>query len=198
MHWSWPWSRKQSEELPVARQIEITEEFIARAKKRILVADKKIHMAQVALQDARDEKEYDVREVLLAEARLERLLKEVVPVRQTPPVSTVSDLDAEVHRLRTQLAQMQVASVGRHPPQSSTQAAELLRERAAKRRAGVSEPFPTDPQDLDFWMIDKHMELRDAIEFGDQESIFSLMDPIHQGAAQIQKVPSMVTNEVST
>ena len=149
---------------------------IARAKKRILVADEKIRLAQVALRDARDDKEYDVREVPLAEARLERFLKEVVPVRQTPLVSTVSDLEAEVHRLRTQLAQMQVASVGRHPPQSSTQAAELLRERAAKRRAGVSEPIPTDPQDLDFWMTDKHMELRDAIEFGDQESILSLTD----------------------
>ena len=92
--------------------------------------------------------------------------------------------------MRTQLAQMQVASVGRHPPQRSTQAAELLRERAAKRRAGVSEPIPTDPQDLEFWMTDKHMELRDAIEFGDQESILSLTDLIHQGAAQIQNVPS--------
>ena len=42
---------------------------------------------KVALQDVRDEKDYDVRELPLAEARLERLQKEVVPSRprQFPP-----------------------------------------------------------------------------------------------------------------
>ena len=128
----------------------------------------------------------------------------------------MSDLEAEAQRLQTQLEQMQVPSVGRHPPQSnqaadllrercakrragvSAQAADLLKERAVKRRAGVSEPIPTDPQDLEFWMTDKHTELWDTIEFGDQESILSLTDLIHQGAAQIQNVHSMVTNVVST
>ena len=126
-----------------------------------------------------------MREVPLAEARLERLQKEVVPLRQTPSVSLVSDLEAEVQRLRSQFAQLEVTNAegGRHPPQSSTQAADLLRERVAKRRDGVSEPIPIDPQYLQFWMPDKHLELRDAIEFGDQESILSLTDLIHRGAA---------------
>ena len=192
-------AQKQAEELPVARQIEVTKVFIARTKKRMIVADEKIRLAQVALQDARDEKEYDMREVPLAEARLERLQKEVVPLHQTPPISTVSDLEAEVQRLRSQLAQMEVTNAegGLHPPQSSPHAADLLRERVAKRRAGVSEPIPIDPQDLQFWMSDKYLELRDAIEFGDQESILSLTDLIHRGAAQNQTFPSMVTNVVS-
>ena len=191
-------AQKQAEDLPVARQIEVTKEFIARAKKRMLVADEKIRLAQVALQDAMEEKEYDIREVPLAEARLERLQKEIVPRRQTPPIST--DLEAEVHRLRTLLAQMEASqsNLCRHPPKSSSQAADMLRERAAKRRAGVTESIPTDRQDLECWMSEKHLELRDAIEFGDQESILSLTDLIHQGAAQIQKFPSMVTNMVST
>ena len=64
----------------------------------------------------------------------------------------------------------------------------MLRERAAKWRAGVTESIPTDKQDLECWMS----------EFGDQESILSLMDLLHQGAAQFQKVLSMVTNMVST
>ena len=108
----------------------------------------------------------------MAEARLERLQKEVVPPRQTPPVSTVSDLEAEIQRLRAQLAQMEVAqtpNVGRHPPQSSTQAADMF-------------SFRPNPQDLEFWMSDKYLELR-----GDQESILSLTDLLHQGAAQSQK-----------
>ena len=137
------------------------------AKKRMLVADEKIRLAQVALQDAMDDKEYDLREVLLAEARLERVQKKLVPPRQTPPASAVSNLEAEVQRLRTQLAQVQAAqmpNVGRHPPPSSVQAADMLRERA----------IPTDQQDLEFFQSEKHLELRDVIQFGDQESILSV------------------------
>ena len=97
-------AQKQAEEMPVARQIEVTKEFITRAKKRMLVADEKIRLAQVALQDAMDEKEYDLREVPLAEARLERLQKEVVPPRQTPPASVVSEVAnptrCRLHRCR--------------------------------------------------------------------------------------------------
>ena len=85
------------------------------------------------------------------------------------------------------------AEGGRHPPPSSTQAADLLRERVAE---GVR-TIPIDPQDFQFWMSDKCLELRDAIEFGDQESILSLTDLIHRGAAQNQTFPSMVTNVVS-
>ena len=47
-------AQKQSEELPVACQFEITKEFIARAEKRILVADKKIRLAQVARRQGRE------------------------------------------------------------------------------------------------------------------------------------------------
>ena len=143
-------AQKQAEKMPVARQIEVSTDFITRAKKRMIVADKKVRLAQVALQDAKDEEDYDVREVSLAESRLERFQEEFVPVRQTPPVSSVSEWEAEVQRMRSQLAQTEVTqtpNVGRHPFQSSTQAADMLRERAAKRRAGVSEPIPTDPQD---------------------------------------------------
>ena len=101
-------AQKQAEDLPVARQIEVTKEFIAGAKKRMLVADEKIRLVQVALQDAMEENEYDIREVPLAEARLE-LQKEIVPPRQTPPISTVPNLEAEVQRLRILLAQMEVS-----------------------------------------------------------------------------------------
>ena len=73
----------------------------------------------------------------------------------------------------------------------------MLRERAAKRRAGVSEPIPTNQQDLEFFLSEKHLELRDVIQFGDPESILSLMDLIYQGAAQLRMPPSMVTNVVS-
>ena len=59
VHWSWRRSRQRNrpKKCQWHGQIEITKEFIARAKKRMFVADEKIRLAQVALQDAKDEKE---------------------------------------------------------------------------------------------------------------------------------------------
>ena len=162
----------------------------------MLTADEKIRVAQVALQEAMDEKDYDIRELPLADARLERLEKEIATSRpSTPgPVPAAPDLEAEVRRLRAQLAEMQAAQTPIGPPQSSALSADLLRERVSKRRAGFTETIPSNPQDLDRWMVDKHMELRDAIEFGDEESILAVVDVIHTGAAQLKRFPSIFSN----
>ena len=76
-------------------------------------------------------------------------------------------------RLREELARARrVRAVPTsHPIQSSAEAASHLEERAAKRRAGFVEPTPTNPQDVDGWLSEKHLELRDAIEVGDKESV---------------------------
>ena len=168
-------AQKQAEEMPVDRQIEVTKDFIARAKRRMIVADEKIRLAKVALQDARDERDYDMREVPLAEARLERLQKEVAPLCQTPPVSLVSDLEAEVQRLRSQLAQMEVTNAegGRHPPQSSTQAADLS--------GGGHEQFaPTPKVGL---TIPLRGMLRRLIEMQKETKSQTLLVPHKQGQA---------------
>ena len=177
-------AQKQAEELPLAHQIQVTKDFVDRVRKRMPAADEKIRLAQVALQEALNEKDYDIRELLLAEARLERLQKEVATSRPaTPgPAPAVSGLEAEVQRLRAQLAEMQAAQPIR-PPQSSALSADLLREKASKRRAGFTETIPSDPQDVAGWMEDKHMELQDAIEFGDQETSHG-SDPHWCGTAQ--------------
>ena len=57
----------------MARQIQVTKDFVNRVRKRMPAADEKIRLAQVALQEAMDEKDDDIRELPLAEARLERL-----------------------------------------------------------------------------------------------------------------------------
>ena len=80
--------------------------------------------------------------------------------------------------------------------QSSSEAANLLQERAAKRRAGVAESVPTNPQDVERWLSEKHLELRDAIEFGDKESILALTDLMQQGVRQCHNLPSTVNNMV--
>ena len=98
-------AEQQAEALPLSRQIAATKEFIERAKKRIPAADEKISVARVALQDALDEKEYDSRQLPLAEARLERLLTETAPL---PPAEvTTQDLGDQVTSLQQMVNQLQ-------------------------------------------------------------------------------------------
>ena len=62
---------------------------------------------------------------------------------------------------------------------------------------GFTETIPSDPQDFDRLVVDKHIEIRDAIEFGDQESIFAVTDLIHTCAAKLRRFPSIVSNMVT-
>ena len=97
-------AEQQAEVLPLSRQIASTKEFIERAKKRILVADEKIRVGRVALQDALDEKEWDSRELPLAEG-LEQLLAESVPV--SPAEVTPQDLGNQVASLQQMVNHLQ-------------------------------------------------------------------------------------------
>ena len=93
------------------------------------------------------------------------------PVQElVPPLEWAT----EVQRLREELARVRgVRAVPTsHPIQSSAEAASYLEERAAKRRAGFVEPIPTNPQDVDGWLSETHLELRDAIDVGDKEVNF--------------------------
>ena len=44
-------AQKQAEELPLARQIQVTKDFVDRVRKRMPAADEKIRLAQVALEE---------------------------------------------------------------------------------------------------------------------------------------------------
>ena len=79
---------KKQAEVPHTRQIEETREFIARTRKRILHADEKIRLAEQAVAKAKEEKEYDLRELPLAESRLERLQAEERVLPSCPAVPT--------------------------------------------------------------------------------------------------------------
>ena len=88
------------------RQIEETREFIARARKKTLHADEKIHLAEQALAEAKEEKEYDLQELPLAESRLEpagRGTSPCVPCSATPR----PDWGAQISSLMQQVNQLQ-------------------------------------------------------------------------------------------
>ena len=93
-------------------------------------ADEKIRLAQVALQEAMDEKNHDIREHPLAEARLELFQKEIATSRPATPGPALA---APISKPRFQgcmpSCEMQVGQTPIRPPQSSDLSADLLRER---------------------------------------------------------------------
>ena len=95
--------------------------------------------------------------------------------RLQPPEPRVrqEDVESEVVRLRKQVFELQQKFRPHHPVQGSEEAFENLRKRAAKRRVCPDRP-PSHEQDLEFWMSDKHLELRDALDFGDTPSVLEL------------------------
>ena len=91
-------AQKQAE-VPHTRQIEETREFIARARKRILHADEKIRLAEQGVAEAKQEKEYDLRELPLAESRLERLQAEERVLASCPAAPLPSDWGVQISSL---------------------------------------------------------------------------------------------------
>ena len=79
--------------------------------------------------------------------------------------------------------------------QSSTEAEELVFDRASKRRA-VGEEIPNGQQDLASWMCSKQLELRDVLEMGETEIVKELVQLMSKGAVKMEPLPSMVSNMV--
>ena len=104
-----------------------------------------------------------------------------------------SERDGLANQLKNQSSTRLVEMV--HPVQSSEEAAQLVLERSAKRRA-VGEDFPTNQQDLACWMVSKQLELRDALEMGDIGIIKELSQLISKVALRMECFPSMVSSMV--
>ena len=87
-----------------------------------------------------------------------------------------------------------------HPPQSSEEAVENLRERAAKRQACGPEDIPNSKQELADWMCTKHLELRDALEIGPNELVVETSQLLAKGALAMEAFsmrPSTLSNMVT-
>ena len=143
--------------------IEATEDFIERAKKRLLQHDIVINEAEEALQKAESMKRAEAERLAEAEEFLQRLRVQVPEVPQIP--RSVKDLeqlveqlqserDSLADQLKNQRSTRLVEMV--HPLQSSEEAAQLVLERSAKRRA-VGEDILTNQQDLACWMVSKQL-----------------------------------------
>ena len=178
---------------PVAQQAEQTAQFIERAKKRLSSAEEWVQWAQ----DWRSE---CAKELHDAELRLARIRAEVAEVVEDP--SAPPDWEAEARRLRQQVAELQCQRPlysrvqASHPIQSSVEAAQLVEERASKRR-DCGEEVPSTEQAIAEWMCSKHLELRDALEIGDPSVVVELSQLLATGASKMQTLSgavSMVAN----
>ena len=165
---------RQSKIPPVGHQIKATEEFIGRAKKRLVQHDAAIQAVQESVRKAESLKEEEVKRLSEAEEVLQRL-KVQAPVVPTPPPRSVEVLQQMVEQLQIErdalAGQVKHQNSTRmvekmHPMQGSEDAAQVVLERFAKRRA-LGEDIPTDQQDLEGWMVSKQLELRDALEMGE-------------------------------
>ena len=82
----------------------------------------------------------------------------------------------ELARLRAKVAQLETNHNTSHPFRGSVEAAEAVKTRAAKRK-GVRcdlDAAPNDAHELDEWIGTKMLELRDANDVGDLESVIRL------------------------
>ena len=190
-------AQRQAAVPPVDHQIKATEDFIERSKKRLIRHDVVINEAQEALQKAAEAKSLAEAEELLQRLRVQ--VPEVPQVRRSVQEleklveQLQSERDGLANQLKNQSSTRLVEMV--HPVQSSEEAAQLVLERSAKRRA-VGEDIPTNQQDLACWMVSKQLELRDALEMGDIGIIKELSQLISKGALRMECFPSMVSSMV--
>ena len=163
-------------------QLAQTDAFVERSRQRTKKLDEE-RDAEVELLNAALQRQARLRE----QVSVEPATTVVNPVTTNP--------SEEIARLKAK-----VEAVANHAPRCSVEAAEAVKMRAAKRRAGcVDDSLPNDEQALSEWVDSKMMELRDATDVGDLESVVALTNLIGQGASKMRSAtrqPSILSNMV--
>ena len=163
---------------PVSEQIEDTQKFIERAKKRVVLADEYVQWAQ----------EWEVecdKELLEAEERLARLRMEA-----ERPTLPVPDPATEVQRLQHQLAQAQ-AQLLQHG--STTVSPGSTAKRPRKREDSVC----SCTKEVIEWISDRQMDIQEEIARGNAAEVARLSSLVVQAATSLQPLqPSMVAQFV--
>ena len=111
----------------------------------------------------------------------------------------MQESSTEVLFLRTKVAQLEAERIP-HPVRGSIDAAESLRLRLTKRKTGncPEDNLPTNQQDLHSWLEANQLELRDALDVHDMESVSLLTGLISRGASAMNSLlqPSSVAHMV--
>ena len=163
---------------PVAEQIEQTQKFIERAKKRVLVAEE-------YLQWAEEWKVECEKELSEAEERLSRLRFEADRPMAPVPVSVT-----EVQRLQQQFAEAQA--------QLHQQGSASVTAGRAKRPRRREDFMRSCAEEVIEWISDRQVDIQEEIAKGNAAEVARLSSLVVQAATSLQPVhTSMVAEFVS-
>ena len=170
---------------PLKEQLAQNDAFIQRSQKRI-----------ASLERERAEEQALLDQALIRQERLKQEVAAAEPVLVEVPMQESS---TEVLFLRAKVAQLEAERIP-HPVRGSVDAAESLRSRLTKRNTGncPEDNLPTNQQDLYSWLESKQLELRDALDVHDMESVNLLTGLISRGASAMNSLlqPSSVAHMV--
>ena len=170
---------------PLKEQLAQNDAFIQRSQKRIAQLDRERATEQELLDQAL--------------IRQEQLKQEMAVAESVPTEVPMQESNAEVLFLRAKVAKLEAEQIP-HPVRGSVDAAESLRKRLTKRKTGncSEDNIPTDPQNLYSWLESRQLELRDALDVHDMESVNLLTGLISRGASVLHSLnqPSTVAHMV--
>ena len=189
-------AKRQAEEPPVEKQILATEEYLARAKKRLSQHDVKIAAAREALQRAEQNKEVDLQGIADGETLLQKLKTQVPD--PTSPTLPAADPVGEVARLQQMVADLQ-RQLQQHGSPVVPQCGPV-QESPLKRGRVLREDFvPHTDDELAQWMHARQSEMDAAIATGHTSEVCRLAALVAEGAATLKswnRSPSTVSNMV--
>ena len=164
----------------VADCIKGCEVFLNRATKRLQVAESEVEKAI-------EKKKQMESEVAEGQSRLARLRAEML--RESHPPPPPPDVEAEVQRLRDQIAQLQSQL------QSQTTLRVCRVSGSASLCVSAIPPMPDTVERLRGWLSDRNSELRDALEFADPATTAVITDKLARGAEKLSKLQSDMSDD---
>ena len=167
---------------PLKEQLAQNDTFIQRSQKRI-----------ASLEPERAEEQALLDKALV---RQERLKQEVAAAEPVPAEVPMQESSTEVLFLRAKVAQLEAERI----PIQSEGPSTPQRVCGPKRKTGncPEDNLPTNQQDLYSWLESKQLELRDALDVHDMESVSLLTGLISRGASAMNSLlqPSSVAHMV--
>ena len=187
-------AKRQAEVPSMEQQIHATEEYLAKAKKRLLQHDATIAAAREAMLKAEHDKEFDVQGVADEEDLLRKLKTQAadptLPVPVADPVGEVAQLQQVVADLQRQLQQHAAPVV---PTQGVSAVPSISPFRIRKREDYV----PATEHEVLEWMTDRQEEMIAALMARNPTEAARISSLITDATRSLQPEsvpPSMVTN----
>ena len=175
-------AKRAAQELPVGVQLAQCEQFVERAKKRLLQHDEQ--RATLA------------KELSEGEARLERLRAQVSNLPVPPQVTPAEE---EISKLKEMVASME------EQRDAALQQASVKRQATASTRVTRREEFaPQCDEEMEEWMAGRHVDLQTAMTSGQLLEVARISQLMTSAAQEwhqlihgsISAVPSVVANSV--